>query len=200
MTTTLSPHRTFKSATRFAHAGLAPGFARPTARVLCGSMNSERFGSWLSLLANLGVLIGLMLLVLEIRHNTLATQAVLYQENMNFGRDHVELLIGDENKELAEIVFRGESDPDSLAPHEFDKFILYTAWRMGSWETTFLNYDEGLVAERMWKSNDAWFSGLLQRGPGYQRWWETTRHGYDPTFQVHVDQAFANLISGVGPR
>jgi hypothetical protein len=153
-------------------------------------MKSERISLWLSLLANFGVLVGLGLLVVEIRHNTLATQAALYQESMSFARDHVELLIGDENKELAAIVFRGETDPDSLSPDEFEKFVLYTAWRMSTWETTFLNHDEGLLAERMWLSIDAWYATLLQRGPGYQRWWAASRHGYDPSFQEHVDRVF----------
>jgi hypothetical protein len=153
-------------------------------------MKSERVSLWLSLLANFGVLVGLALLVVELRHNTLATQAALYQESMGFARDHVELLVGDENKELAEIVFRGEKDPDSLAPVELEKFLLYTAWRMSTWETTFLNYDKGLLEERMWKSLDAWYSALLGRGPGYRKWWESTQHGYDPLFRSHVDRAF----------
>ena len=153
-------------------------------------MKSERIGLGLSLLANFGVLVGLVLLVVELRHNTLATQAVLYQENMNYGRENAALLVGDENKELAEIVFRGELDPDALSRNELEKFILFTAWRMGSWETTFINYDEGVLNERMWTNIDAWHSSLLQRGPGYQRWWAETRHGYDPSFQEHVDRVF----------
>jgi hypothetical protein len=157
-------------------------------------MKSERISLWLSLIANFGVIVGLVLLVVELRHNTLATQAALYQESMSFARDHVELLLGDENRELAAIVFRGETDPDSLSPNELEKFILFTAWRMSTWETTFLNYDEGLLEERMWKSLDAWYSSLLQRGPGYQKWWEVSKHGYDPPFQSHVDRVFEQAL------
>jgi hypothetical protein len=153
-------------------------------------MRSERLSLWLSLLANFGVLVGLAVLVIELRHNTLATQAALYQESMSFARDHVQLLIGDENKELAAIVFRGETDPDSLSPNELEKFILFTAWRMSTWETAFLNYDQGLIEDRVWGSIDAWYSALLRRGPGYQKWWEASRHGYDPPFQSHVARAF----------
>ncbi len=156
-------------------------------------MKSERVSLWLSLLANFGVLVGLVLLVVEIRHSTLATQAALYQESMSFARDHVELLIGDENKELAEIVFRGERDPDSLSPEEREKFLLFVAWRMSTWETSFLHYDEGLLDARMWESLDAWYAALLERGPGYRAWWESTRHGYDAVFQEHVDRAFERV-------
>jgi hypothetical protein len=58
------------------------------------------------------------------------------------------------------------------------------------WETQFLNYDTGLIAERIWLGADGWFSALLQRGPGYERWWKAARHGYDPEFQKHVDAVF----------
>ena len=160
-------------------------------------MKSERVGLWLSLLANLGVLIGLFVLVVELRHNTFATQALLHQENVSFGRDNPELLIGDENKELAEIVFRGESDPESLSPIEFEKFFLFTSWRMAMWETQFLNFDTGLIGERIWLSTDGWFSALLERGPGYRRWWEAARRGYDPEFQDHVDDLFKNQPCGM---
>jgi len=153
-------------------------------------MKSDRIGLWLSLLANFGVLVGLAVLVLELRHNTLATQAALYQDGMSFARENAALLISDENSELASIVFRGETDPGSLSPYELEKFVLFTAWRMSTWETTFLNYDEGLLNERMWTSIDGWYSSLLERGPGYQKWWEASRHGYDPPFQRHVDRAF----------
>ena len=112
---------------------------------------------------------------------------------MSFARDHVELLIGDENKDLATIVFRGETDPDSLSSDEFEKFILFVAWRMNTWETSFMNYDEGLLDARMWDAIDSWYSSLLQRGPGYRWWWEATKHGYDQAFRNHVDQAFERL-------
>ena len=46
---------------------------------------------------------------------------------------------------LAEMVFRGESDPDSLSDIEFEKFVLFTAWRFASWEAMFMNFEEGLV-------------------------------------------------------
>jgi hypothetical protein len=155
-------------------------------------MVAERVGTWLSVLANFGLVFGLILLALEIRHSTMATEASLYQENVNYGRDHIELLVSDENKELAEIVFRGESDPGSLSANEFEKFVLFTAWRMAVWETMFVNYEEGLVDVRHWQHLDAWYAGLLRRGPGYIRWWEAARHGYDKSFQKHVDFIFAN--------
>jgi hypothetical protein len=152
-------------------------------------MNTDRLGMWLSVLTNIGVLAGLILVIVEVRHSSMATTAAIYQENINYGRDHIELLLSDENKELAALVFRGESDPDSLSEVEQKKFVLFIAYRMAVWETVFVNHDDGLIDDRHWYNWDAWYSELLSQ-PGYTLWWEAARHGYDPIFQQHVDQVF----------
>jgi hypothetical protein len=156
-------------------------------------MDSDKINRWLTLAANVGVLIGLILLALEIRHSTQATQALLHQDILGYARDHNELLVSDENRDLANIVFRGESEPESLSAVELEKFILFTAYRMGAWESTFVHYDEGLLGERNWQLYDAWYSALIHRGPGYKVWWDEARHGYDQRFQDHVDRAFEQV-------
>jgi hypothetical protein len=156
-------------------------------------MKPERIGVWLSFLANLSVLAGLVVLVIEIRHSTAATTAVLHQDILTYARDNVQLILSDENEKLTDIVVRGESDPESLSPVEFEKFILFTAYRMGAWEATFIHYDEGLLNDRQWQLWDRWFTSVLDKGPGYKAWWEATRHGYDSRFQDHVDRAFSKV-------
>jgi hypothetical protein len=158
-------------------------------------MKSDRLEFWVSMVANVAILTGLLLVFFELRHNTLATQADLHLQFLNYGRDHAELLVGDENEKLADIVFRGETDPDALTPIEMEKFLLFTAWRMGAWETTFINHDEGLLGGRHFEAANAWYAGLLRRGPGYRVWWESSRHGYDQGFKQHVDHAFEATVS-----
>jgi hypothetical protein len=156
-------------------------------------MNAERSSMWLSVLANFGVLVGLILLVMEIRHNTASTQAVLYEENISLGVELAGLLLSDENRELAEIVFRGQADPDSLSGIELQKFILYTSWRMAPWESAFIHHDEGLLSERHWKNVDTGISVFIQSEPGFRRWWDTVGYSYDPKFQAHVNKLFEEL-------
>jgi hypothetical protein len=138
--------------------------------------------------ANVGVVLGLGFLIVELRQNTLATQATLNIDLLAIGRENAELLLSDD--ELAEIVLRAEQDPGSLSLLEREKFLLFTSWRMGVWETAFMNADEGIVADRYFEGFDAWYSVLVRRGPGYKYWWDESRHGYDPAFQEHVDRVF----------
>lgn len=91
-------------------------------------MKFERISVWLSVLANLSVLVGLILLVVEIRHKTSATRAVLHQELMSYVRDHIELLVTDENEKFAMIIYWGESHPDSLSAVMLKKFVFFTAY------------------------------------------------------------------------
>ena len=154
-------------------------------------MKSERVGLWLSLLANFGVIVGLALLVIEIRHNTLTTQAVLNQENVNFIADNMALILSDENQELASLVSRADRDPDSLSPDELSRYLTFVSMQMMAWETAFLNYDQGLISERIWRGTNAGYSRLLLRSPGRSVWWKHSRDGFDRTFQEHVDSVFA---------
>ena len=141
--------------------------------------------------ANVGVVLGLGFLVVELRHNTLATQATLNMDLATYGRENVELLLSDD--QLAEIVIRAEQDPQSLSLLERERFLLFTSWRMAVWEIAFLNADEGVIADRYWENFDAWYSNLVRRGPGYQYWWNESRHGYDPVFQEHVDRVLGSV-------
>ena len=154
-------------------------------------MTSDRLNWLLTVAANVGVVLGLGFLVVELRQNTLATQATLNIDLLAIGRENAELLLSDDK--LAEIVLRAEQDPESLSLLEREKFLLFTSWRMGVWESAFMNADEGIVADRYFEGFDAWYSEIVRRGPGYQYWWNESRHGYDSGFQEHVDRVFESV-------
>jgi hypothetical protein len=88
-------------------------------------MTSDRLNWFLTIAANVGVVLGLGFLALELRQSTLATQATLHLDLVAYGRENAELLLSDEA--LADIIFRGERDPAALSPLEKQKFHLFTA-------------------------------------------------------------------------
>jgi hypothetical protein len=65
-------------------------------------MASDRLNSFLNVAVNVGVVLGLGPLALELRQGTLATQATLHLDLVAYGRENAELLI--ENEELADFV------------------------------------------------------------------------------------------------
>jgi hypothetical protein len=92
-------------------------------------LTSDRLNWFLTVAANVGVVLGLGFLAVELRQNTLAIQATLHLDLMTYAREHAELLLT--NDPLAEIVIRAEQDPTSLSLLEREKFLTFTSWRMG---------------------------------------------------------------------
>ena len=67
-------------------------------------MKPNRLNEWLTLIANFGVIAGLIFLGLEVRQNTIATQATAIQESTNVARQQVLTLAT--NPELLELGFK----------------------------------------------------------------------------------------------
>jgi len=155
-------------------------------------MKSERLNWFLTVGANVGVILGLVFLAIQIYQSTLATQATLHLDLVTYGRENAELLASDD--ELAEIVLRGEEDLTSLSPVERERFLIFTTWRMTVWETAFLNWDTGVVDDRYWNQFDAWYSEMVRSRPGYREWWVETRFAFDPIFREHVDSLVGSAL------
>ena len=91
-------------------------------------MDRQRLNSWITLLANLGVLGGLVFVGLEIRQNTSqlradASQSITESVNqMNAG------VYGDPT--LADVLLRGEQDLSALEPIERSRFESYEFSRL----------------------------------------------------------------------
>ena len=156
-------------------------------RIERAKMSIDR-SNLLGLISNLAILAGLLFLGLELQQNSLSTAATLHQETVSYARDHEELLLSDENEILAELVFRGVRDPDFLSDEELEKFLMFITYRMAVWELAFIHHSEGLISDRVWRGWDGWNSELVRQGPGYKTWWDSSRHGFDEEFSMHVDE------------
>lgn len=91
-------------------------------------MNRERLNGWLTLLANLGVLGGLVFVGLEIRQNTSQLRADASNSITAMVNELNVSLYGD--PEFAEVVLRGEADRTSLTVLERSRFDLYQFSRL----------------------------------------------------------------------
>jgi hypothetical protein len=125
-------------------------------------VNRETLNWWLTLLANLGVLGGLVFVGFEIRQNTSqlradASYSITASVNeLNAG------LYGD--PEFAEVVFRGEADLSSLTPLERTRFDMYEFSRLNIAE-----YVEDLEGEGVEELNfryNEWIVREFQTKPG----------------------------------
>lgn len=115
--------------------------------------NSTRLQSWLSIGANFGVLLGLILLIIELRQNSDLLKAEIHQSRSDsFASNRVET--ADSEFLLPAIVkfeeLGGPSNPKSV--HELDsvdkaRVRMYYASRLQEYDNLYLQYRSGLLDE-----------------------------------------------------
>ena len=146
-------------------------------------MNLEKIGQWTAIATNLGVLLGVVFLVVEINQNTQALKA--QDEYANLAQWTGFFMSAPQSTELAEVIVKGNESYLSLSPAERLQYDGYLA--------SFL-----AIAEQSWYSIEAgryYYGeeehGLLVRSTlsylGAREYWALNRALFTPRFAGWVD-------------
>jgi hypothetical protein len=154
-------------------------------------MNFDKLNNWLSLLANVGVVVGIIFLAIEVRTNTSTNRiAILQNYSNNWMHIHAQLA---ENKELASLVETALSggELDSVQSRQFRRWALQFVTQA---HDMLRHYDEGLISESELRSafnnirnmainprfglaleemgldEDSRLGGLILDENGYEKW------------------------------
>ena len=145
-------------------------------------MRPEKLNTWLTLIANFGVIAGLIFLGYEIRQNTTQLRAeALYSINEAISTLNAGVY---SDPVMADIKVRGESDFSSLNNVEREQFIMYQFDRINLAELYVALRDEGLTDIHF--PFDQFLIGEFRSKPGLQQFlkhvdddWEGSRYLYD---------------------
>lgn len=158
-------------------------------------MESDRLTRWLSIGANLGVLIGLLLLVAELAQNRDLMRAQIRHE-LAMGIVDV-LQTPANNQQLADVLFRGISG-EELTPAELFQFELRTNALLRYWEDVHYQYRVGLYDEvEFEKQRGAWQSTLTTSRLA-AAYWCKVRLLYSPEFAREIDSLVADSACNDG--
>jgi len=153
-------------------------------------MNSDNVNKWLTLSANIGVVIGLMLLLVELNQNSDLVRAQIHQARSDvWVANRIEFA----NTEYLLPAYEkftnagGPSDPtaiDVLDPTEFARVIRYSTAMMGDYDNLFYQYQQGYLAENYYRSRVE---------AGIKRWALIWQDNYllksmTPGFQAEVER------------
>lgn len=153
-------------------------------------MNSDRLNRWLTLGANLAVLVGLVLLIVEIRQNTEMTRAEITQSRAQT------------SIALAEMLFNSEYMPAILEktkngePLTYQENVRYTGWlraTLRNLDNNMQQAERGLLGEHIPRSSAGALRGVILANPVARQYWKTSRDTYSDEFAVFVDQIVAEL-------
>lgn len=119
-------------------------------------MHSNKIDRWLTLITNISVLVGIILLVVEINQNNelvrvqieqMRSDAIVEWYRERASGDHVAPLLA-----KIEALDGGLAQFDSaqLNPVELERFKMIAAARFYDYENTFAQYQRGFVSEEYW--------------------------------------------------
>ncbi|MEZ4584818.1 MAG: hypothetical protein R2909_00250 [Gemmatimonadales bacterium] len=147
-----------------------------------------RMARWLPVAANVGALLGLLLVALELRQNRELTRA---QIRHDLAMGIVELLhVPAGNLQLAGVLQRAAVGEPLTADERF-QFRLRSNALLRYWEDVHYQYRQGLYDEvEFLKQQDAW-RAALEGSKGFTDYWCEVRSVYSPLFMEAVDELLA---------
>lgn len=138
----------------------------------------------ITILANLGVIAGIVFLAFELQQNTQAVRVASAQSYLA-GGNGLDFQIATD-AEFADLVIRGD-DAESLSPT--DKLRLerwnYAVFRQ--WETAYYLHKIGALEDELWVAYRHEVHKILSRSPAMQRYWSEGRASFTTDFQELVD-------------
>ena len=156
-------------------------------------MKFESLNRWLSLAANIGVVVGIVFLIIEINQNTLATRIAARDSATQGHIDYMALAI--DSSLLAEALSKGSVNQD-LSLVESSQLTRFHEIRFRHYERVFYQYQNGVLSDQEWAP---YISGLRQSFRGEhaawdvaKRTWEAESHKLSPTFVEYVDRLIAD--------
>lgn len=147
-------------------------------------MDSHWLTRWLTLGANLAVLIGIVLLIVELDQNRNMMRAQIRHE---LAMGIVDLLqTPASNEQLADLMYRANSGQE-LSPTELFQFHLRTNALFRYWEDVHYQYREGLYDDTEYsKQRDAWRASISNSSLRIEYWCQV-RTLYSPEFMAEMD-------------
>ena len=135
-------------------------------------MNTEKLNDWLGIAANLGVILGIVFLVIEISQSTKATAAAA-SDSVTNGYLEISLPIM-ADKQFARVFALGLFKPESLTDEEAVQFSMYLRQLVNQHLRMKELARHGLYAE-MYKGGDIKQLGRMLSTPGGQIFFEGNR-------------------------
>jgi hypothetical protein len=152
-------------------------------------VRSDRLARWLSIGANFGVVIGLLLLIVELTQNREMMRAQIRHE---LAMGIVDLLqVPANNDQLADVMLRGITGGE-LKPTEMFQFELRTNALFRYWEDVHYQYRIGLYDDTEFAKQRAAWKASMDRSRLTIDYWCGVRVLYSPAFSSEMDSLLSD--------
>ena len=139
---------------------------------------TERLNQWLTLAANLGVLLGLIVLIIEVRQNAALTRAAMDQQKNDF-LAQIEFNIA--RPEMSAIWVKAIRTPEALSDTETQAVGSVLVAIMLQWDQMFMMRDAGLISDERVRQHIANTAPFYFGSRYAKHWWALQAPGWEGT-------------------
>lgn len=147
-------------------------------------MDSDRINKWLTLTANIGVIVSLLFLAYEINQSTKATIAAASQGLTDQSLTYFQVQLDSDVVSEAVYKQRQGTELSSYESHQLD-LLQHLNFRL--FENAFLQYKRGFYEEREWERYRRIIAGNMANNPSAVQMWERTKGGWTDEFAAEVE-------------
>lgn len=148
-------------------------------------MESDRLNRWLTLGANFGVLVGIILLIAELNQNREIMRSQT-RHQLTMGLIELQISLRDD-KELLEIAVR-DAKGDELSDSEIELVNLHHASWIRYWEDVHYQYRHGLYDDIEFMGQKRSWKDQLQTNKGRTRFWCMYRERFSREFAEEMNE------------
>ena len=147
-------------------------------------MKADKINRWLTLGANIGVLLGILLLIFELDLNREMIKAQTRSEVSAQIADHLELIGSD--PQLASLKRRGDAGEELSVDERSQYFLLFVANKR-RWENMHYQYKRGMFDEQEFDAERAAWRRLINNNRSFPRSWCPIRQSFSPEFVLELE-------------
>lgn len=159
-------------------------------------MDISELGAVGELIGSLGVVVSLLYLSTQIRHNTRSVQAASYQTVVSGVNQVNRLLIAEDA--LPSLVLRGQQDLAALTPEERVRFGAFLGHVITNHEIALHLHQRGLLDADSFEAHRASVVGILGAA-GARHWWKMARGSMSNSLRNHLDAELQRVAPDLPP-
>jgi hypothetical protein len=147
----------------------------------------NELGSLGEFISGLAVVVTLVYLALQIRHNTRAVRSSMHQDMVESTLRIAESV--SDNPDVGRIVLKANEDYDGLTKEEFVRFEAYAERVFGNFESVFYSYRNSMIEQDLWESWEASYLADISR-TAMRRFWHEDRPMHLRDYMEFIDQFY----------
>lgn len=156
-------------------------------------MNTQKLNSWLSLAANLGVVVGLLVLVIELQQNTAMMESQIHQGRTEAAQSEQQAVF---NSDYIPQILVKVANGEALTAEEIHRYETYFRAFNRNMDNQLWQFHRGFLSQNIPRSVRDAVREVIAGNRLSLDLWEKTKSSYTDEYIGFVDAALADLGEG----